>query len=121
VPVADELLRAIRALKRDLDINVELASPDLFIPVRDGWEERSPHVGSFGALHVRHFDLVAQALAKLERGHRQDVADVAAMLDRRLVTRSQLLDELARIEPSLHRYPAVDPLAFRSAVETFGT
>lgn len=35
VPDRDEVLRAIRDLKNELQINVELASPDLFIPVRD--------------------------------------------------------------------------------------
>ena len=117
VPDDDELLRAIQDLKRELDLNVELASPDLFIPVRDGWVDRSPHVASFGELQVRHFDLAAQALAKLERGHRQDLLDVAAMVQRGLVTKRGLLEELARIEPLLHRYPALDPTAFRGAVE----
>ena len=119
VPDADELLRAIQRLKRELDLNVELASPDLFIPVRAGWEGRSPHVTTVGMLDVRHFDLVAQALAKLERGHRQDVPDVEAMVARGLVTRAGLLEELGRIEDLLHRYPGIDAASFRRAVEAF--
>ncbi len=62
-PDPEELYRAIRDLKEELEINVELASPDLFIPVADGWQDRSPWIGSFDAVEARHFDLVAQALA----------------------------------------------------------
>lgn len=40
-PERDEILRAIPRLKEELEINVELASPGLFIPELPGWEERS--------------------------------------------------------------------------------
>ena len=67
IPDRDELLRAIAHLKNDLEINVELASPDLFIPVGPDWEETSPYDSTEGRLTIRHFDLVAQALAKISR------------------------------------------------------
>ncbi len=76
VPDQDALLRSIPALKESLHLNVELASPDDFIPVRDGWLDRSPFIGHEGRLTFQHFELVAQALAKIERGHAQDLADV---------------------------------------------
>jgi hypothetical protein len=85
VPDDDALLRAIPALKESLHINVELAAPIDFIPVRDGWEERSPFITREGPLSFHHFDLVAQALAKVERGHVQDREDVLEMLRRGLV------------------------------------
>ena len=116
-PEDDAVLRAIPALKERLRVNVELASPADFIPVAAGWEERSPFVARIGRVAFHHFDLHAQALAKLERGHRQDVEDVRAMLARGLVDRGRLLDHLAAIEPELYRYPAVHPPAFRRAVE----
>ncbi len=67
-------------------MNIELASPDDFIPVPEGWDARSPFIAQEGPLSFHHFDLVAQALAKVERGHQQDVIDVHAMLARGLVT-----------------------------------
>ncbi len=118
VPDSGELLRALPALKEALEINVELASPDLFIPVPPGWEDRCPWAATEGRLTVRHFDLTAQAVAKLERGHTRDVADVDAMLDRGLVTRAALLAFLDAIEGELYRFPAVDPGTLRRAVET---
>ena len=117
VPDDDALLRAIPDLKERLSMNIELASPDDFIPVVDGWPDRSPFVVQEGLLAFYHFELVAQALAKIERGHAQDVQDVRIMLDRGLVSAAALRTAFDQMAPSLHRYPAVDPTAFRRAVE----
>jgi len=117
VPEHDALFRAIPQLKEQLQINVELASPDQFIPVKDGWEDRSPFVGREGRVSFHHFDLYAQALSKIERGHAQDVEDVREMLDRGLVEREALRAYFDAIAPRLYRYPAIDPASFRQAVE----
>lgn len=116
-PEDDALFRAIQELKESLQINVELASPDDFIPVPEGWEDRSPFVAQEGPLTFLNFDLVAQALSKIERGHAQDRDDVQQMLRRGLVTSSSLREAFARIESRLHRYPAIDPGSFRAALE----
>jgi len=44
VPDLDRVFRAIPEIKERLQINIELASPDDFIPVREGWEDRSPFI-----------------------------------------------------------------------------
>ena len=116
-PHHDAVLRAIPAIKQALDINVELASPLDFIPVKAGWEERSPFVAQEGKVTFRHFDLYAQALAKIERGHEVDRADVSELLGRRLVEPARLLEYFSAIEPDLYRFPAIDPPSFRRAVE----
>jgi len=116
-PDSDAMLRAIPALKERLHLNVELASPDQFIPVPPGWEERSPVIRRIGRVTVRHYDFCAQALAKLERGHALDLSDVRAMLDRGLVSGAELRRVFAIIEPLLYRYPAIDPPSFRRAVD----
>lgn len=116
VPEDDAILRAIPGIKDDLSINVELAAPDQFIPVREGWQERSPYITQVGHLVVRHFELCAQALAKIERGHEQDRLDVAAMLRLHLVTPSDIQAYYNAIESTLYRYPAIDPQAFHDAV-----
>jgi hypothetical protein len=117
VPESDELLRALVELKESLEVNVELAAPSDFIPALPGWEDRSPFVAQEGPLAVYHYDLYSQALAKVERGHAQDVADVRVMLRTGLVEPARLRDLFARIEPELFRYPAIDARSFRDAVE----
>lgn len=64
----DRLFRALPQLKEELEINIELASPDPFIPELPGWQERSLFVAREGRLSFYHYDLFAQALAKIERG-----------------------------------------------------
>jgi len=121
VPEHDSLLRALPELKETLHVNVELASPLDFIPVPPGWEDRSPFIERIGQVSFHHFDLYAQALAKVERGHEQDVADVRDMVARRLVEPATIRRYFAEIEPQLYRYPAVDPASFRRAVtDAFG-
>lgn len=116
-PDQDSVLRAIPEIKERLQINIELASPVDFIPVAPGWEERSLFVEQFGQLAIYHFDPYSQALAKIERGHAQDLGDVREMLARRLVDPQRLLELFGRIETELYRYPAIHPPAFREAVE----
>lgn len=115
-PETDAVLRAIPALKERLHLNVELASPDQFIPIPAGWESRSPEVRRFAQLRVCHFDFTAQALAKIERGHARDLEDVAAMRTRGLVTVDGLREAFATIEPELYRFPSIDPDTFRRAL-----
>jgi hypothetical protein len=115
-PEQDELLRALPAIKDELAINVELASPRDFIPLPSEWEERSAGIGREGVLRFAHFDPYSQALSKLERGHPRDLEDVAAMLRLELVSPGRLRDLFDEIEPELYKFPAIDPLRFRSAV-----
>lgn len=116
-PEADELLLAIARLKDELDLNVELASPPDFIPELPGWRERSPFVLREGRIDVHNFDFYSQALSKIERGFEQDLEDVAAMLRDELVEPGRLRQFFTEIEPSLFRYPAIDPVSFRAKVE----
>ena len=116
-PESDAMLRAIPALKERLRINVELASPDQFIPVPAGWEQRSPVITRIGRVTFRHYDFVAQALAKIERGHVRDLADVDAMRERNLIRSADVRRMFAQMEPELYRFPAIDPPSFRAAVD----
>jgi hypothetical protein len=116
-PEADELIRPIPELKVRLGINVELASPLDFLPEPSGWRDASPFVSQEGPLVIRHMDPALQALAKLERGFGQDLADVDAMLERGLVEPSRLRALFDDIRPRLFRFPAVDPEHLRASVE----
>ncbi len=116
-PESDRLYRAIPSLKERLEINVELASPADFIPELPGWKKRSLFVESAGKLACYHYDLYAQALAKIERSHAQDVADVQEMIRRGLVDTKAALTYFREIEPRLYLYPAIDPASYRISVE----
>jgi hypothetical protein len=114
---SDEILRKLPALKERLHVNVELASPDDFIPFLPSWEDRSRFIQQEGKLTFLHYDFYAQALAKIERGHQTDLLDVREMMKNRLIEPARLLELFSQIETELYKYPALNPRKFRSAVE----
>ncbi len=115
-PEPPGFFEAIAALKEAINLNVELASPDDFIPALPGWRERSISIGRRGELDFYHYDLYAQALAKIERGHQRDLDDVRAMLARGLIERARARELFLAIAPELIRYPAIDPQVFHAGV-----
>ena len=116
-PEPPGVFEAIALAKDALDINVELAAPDGFIPALPDWQARSPFVVRHGAVDFLHYDFHAQALAKIERGHDLDRRDVVAMHDLGLIDPDRLAGFLEIIEPGLLRYPAIDPQVFRARVD----
>jgi len=117
VPENDRILRAIPDVKERLHVNVELASPADFVPALRGWEERSPFIAREGSISFHHFDFYTQALSKIERAHHKDLLDVESMIRDGLVDPKRLRLLFEEAEPSLYRYPAIDPPSLRSAVE----
>lgn len=117
VPDRDELLRRLPTLKEDLELNIELAAPSHFVPELAGWEERSLFITREGRLSYLHYDFYSQALAKIERGHTQDRADVESMLGAGLVEPARLRQFFEAIVPNLYRYPSIDPASFRHALD----
>ncbi len=116
IPELDELFRALPELKEKLRVNIELASPPNFIPIVPGWEDRCLHIRREGKIDFYHYDPYSQALAKIERGHSHDMADVEMMLGDDLIEPVRLLALYRAIESELYRYPAIDPASFSEAV-----
>src|SRR6267143_146159 len=98
VPENDEILRKLPSLKERLQLNIELASPDDFIPQLPGWQERSRFIRQEGKLAFYHYDFYAQALAKIERGHRMDSLDVHQLIASGLVDPKRLRELFFTIE-----------------------
>lgn len=119
-PEPEGAFEAIAKLKNELDLNVELASPDMFVPPVPGWADRSPYIATYGKIDAHHFDLLSQALAKVERGHDRDRADVEAMVQAGHFTLAELRAAFAEIQPELVRYPGIDAEAFAQKVLAFG-
>jgi len=117
VPESDPLFRALPRLKELLQLNIEIASPAHFLPELPGWETRSRFIGRDGLLDFFHYDPYSQALAKIERDHEQDRADVAHLIREGWVQRDELSRLFDDIEPRLYRFPAIDPGRFRRRVE----
>lgn len=116
-PEPPGVFEAIARPKLELNMNVELAAPDDFIPALPNWEARSPFIARHGPVDFLHYDFYGQALAKIERGDELDLGDVAAMHRLSLIEPDVLLRFFTAIEPSMVRYPAIDADCFRNKAQ----
>jgi hypothetical protein len=117
-PDSDAALERIRDLKEELALNVELASPLDFLPPLPGWQERSRFRLREGNLEVFDFDPYSQALSKLQRSFELDLDDVRNMVDSGQVDPAKLRELFEAVEPDLYRFPAINPISLRTAVES---
>jgi hypothetical protein len=118
-PEPPGIFQAIAKLKQDLNINIELASPQDFLPPLPGWRDRSVFIGRQGQISFYHYDFIAQALSKLSRGFDRDLRDVQAMYEQKLFSLTDLQNCFEAIAPELIRFPSLDPDRLRSRVENF--
>jgi hypothetical protein len=113
------IFEAIAKLKQELDINIELASPQDFLPQLPGWRDRSIFIGRHGEIWFYHYDFTSQALSKMSRGYNRDIDDVLAMYKHELFSLDKLRDCFDAIAPELIRFPALNPDVLRNKVEQF--
>jgi len=118
-PEPSGIFQAIAKLKQELDINIELASPQDFLPALPGWRDRSVFIAKCGQISFYHYDFTAQALSKLSRGFDRDLKDVEAMYAQKLFSLSMLRDCFEAIAPELIRFPALNSDVLRSRVKNF--
>lgn len=116
-PEPDGFFEMLPKLKDTIDINIELAAPDDFVPALPEWRDRSIFIECHGQAEFFHYDLYGQALSKLERLHERDEIDIARMLGDRLVEPAKLWELFLAVEAKLIRYPAIDPEKLRKRVK----
>jgi hypothetical protein len=116
-PEPPGIFQAIAKIKQELNINIELASPQDFLPTLPGWRDRSVFIGRQGDISFYHYDFTAQALSKISRGYNRDMDDVQAMYDQKLFSLDELLNCFEAIEPDLIRFPSLNPERLRHRVE----
>ena len=113
------IFQAIAKLKQELDINIELASPQDFLPPLPGWHDRSIFIGRYDEISFYHYDFTAQALAKISRGYNRDIDDVQAMYEQKLFSLEKLRDSFEAIASELIRFPSLNPEILRNRLEKF--
>ena len=99
-----EFIRCLRQLSVEMQLAVEQASPDEFLPLPGGHEDRRRYIGRYGGLEVFHFDLYSVALGKLERGNEKDLVDVIQMVRTGLIDLQALERYFQEILPRLEGY-----------------
>lgn len=116
----DELFSHIPKLKERLQINIELAKPTDFVPSLPDEINRHILIGKFGKAVFMHFDPYSQAFSKIVRGHTTDIADVKALIGKKLVDPTKLNKMVKKLRDSeFERYPRLNRVAVEMAVESF--
>ncbi len=116
-----EFIQALRATQRLINLNVEAASPADFIPLPQGWRERSTFLTQEGGLTIYAFDPLSTALAKIERGQQRDIDDVLALCRTKALSVDEIIAGFEDIAPRIEReaLPRVHEDDFRRKVEVF--
>ncbi|MFN0059608.1 MAG: DUF6036 family nucleotidyltransferase [Planctomycetota bacterium] len=113
------ILAHIPELKRELRLNIELASPADFVPELPGWEARSIFIAQHGLVTFLHYDFYGQILAKIERGFEQDLSDADAMARGGHFEANRLLELFRAVEGEFIRFPAIDHARLGQKVRDF--
>lgn len=116
----ESVFRDIQAIKERLDINIEFAQPEQFVPPLAGTADRHVFINTIERVSFYHYDPYSQLLSKVVRGFRRDLADAAALVETGMVDLEQFQGLVAEISPSTYaRYPRLSPAAVREAVDAF--
>ena len=85
-----EFIIGIQRLIQQMQINVEFASPQDFIPLPSQWEAHAQFVARYGQIDVFYFDFYSIALSKIERGTTRDIEDVKLLVQQQRIELNEL-------------------------------
>ena len=116
----DEVFHDIQGIVERLQLNIELARPEDFVPPLAGSEHRHVFIETVGNVSFYHYDPYAQMLSKVVRGFARDVQDAGNFLASGMVDAQQfrsLVEEIPK--ESFARYPSLSREAILEAVDDF--
>lgn len=110
----------IQAIKERLNINIELARPEHFVPPLKGTQDRHVLIDTMGSVSFFHYDPYAQLLSKVVRGFRRDLDDAHDFVRCGMVDPKRFRDLVAAIPDSAYaKYPSLSKRGVEGAVEAF--
>jgi hypothetical protein len=114
------VFRDIQEIKERLNINIELARPEDFVPPLPESSDRHVFIDKVGAITFYHYDPYAQFFSKVARGFQRDLDDARKFIRSGMVDPPELRSLLARIPNSAFaKYPSLSREGIENAVETF--
>jgi hypothetical protein len=116
----DEVFRDIQGIKERLQVNVEFARPEHFVPELPGTANRHVLIETIGPVTFYHYDPYAQILSKVVRGFARDVSDARQFIRSGMVDPDRLRTLVEAIpEAAYSRYPSLSRAAVLEAVGDF--
>ena len=116
----EDVFREIQEIKERLNMNVEFARPEDFVPSLEGTEGRHLFIDTIGPISFYHYDPYAQVFSKVVRGFQRDLEDAREFVRAELVN-PRKLQSLVREIPAaaFSRYPRLTKAAVEKAVDGF--
>jgi hypothetical protein len=116
----DAVFRDIQGIKERLELNIEFARPEHFVPPLAGSADRHVFVDRVGDVDFYHYDPYAQLLSKIVRGFRKDLLDAERFVTSGMVDLESFRELVASIPDEVYaRYPHLSRAAVEVAVEDF--
>lgn len=114
------MFRHIQEIKECLNINIEFARPEDFVPPLKGTADRHVLIDTVGAITFYHYDPYAQLLSKVVRGFQRDLDDAREFMDSGMVDPQAFRSLVGSIPDSAYaKYPSLSKAGVEKTVETF--
>lgn len=114
------VFRDIQGIKERLQLNIEFARPEDFVPALAGTESRHIFIETVAKTGFYHYDPYAQLLSKLVRGFNRDLQDAKSFLVSGMVDAERFRSLVRGIPDRAYAaYPALSRRAVLEAVEDF--
>ncbi len=116
----DALFVNVQQIKERLNVNVELARPEDFVPPLAGSEDRHVFIERVGPISLYHYDPYAQLLSKVVRGFQRDIDDASEFIKSGLVDGERFRSLVRDISDSAYaKYPRLSRRGVENAVDAF--
>ena len=116
----DAVFRDIQGIKERLNVNVDFARPEDFVPPLQETSERHVFIDKIGTVTFYHYDPYAQILAKVVRGFQRDIEDARKFVSSGMVDPARLLTLVEAIPDAAYaRYPSLSRTAVGRALTDF--
>jgi len=116
----DAIFRDVQGIKERLQLNIEFARPEDFVPALSGSGDRHLFIDTIGKVSFYHYDPYSQLLSKVVRGFNRDMQDAENLVRSGMVD-PQIFHALVKRIPerAYSRYPALSRQAVLDAVQDF--
>ncbi len=116
----EEIFRDIQGIQERLELHIEFARPEDFVPALAGSAERHVLLEKIGKVSFYHYDPYAQLLSKVVRGFDRDMQDARKFLASGMVDGKRFRSLVKAIPKAAYsKYPALSPNAVLEAVDDF--
>lgn len=116
----DAVFRDIQGIKERINVNIEFARPEDFVPSLAGSADRHVFIDTAGSISFYHYDPYAQLLSKVVRGFQRDLDDAREFVRSGMVNPRRFRSLVAEIPESTYaKYPNLSRAAVEKAVDAF--